>query len=107
AVRHVTREHPVNFDDASDWSFWVNAIRAVLPRDPDIVVSSQAYGAELARRLGARHVALDPSRRQVPISATQIRAQPMLHWRFIPPPVRPYYVRRVAILGAESTGKTT
>jgi NadR type nicotinamide-nucleotide adenylyltransferase len=32
---------------------------------------------------------------------------PLEHWEFIPRVVRPYFARRVAILGPESTGKTT
>ena len=106
-LSHVTVEHRVDFDDAQAWDFWVNAIRGMLPRDPTVVFSSEAYGDELARRLGARHVAVDPARTQVPISAAQIRARPITHWGFIPAPVRPYFVRRVAIVGAECTGKTT
>ena len=107
AVFHVERDHQVDFDDPDAWDFWVSAIRDVLPSDPTLVFSSEAYGEELARRLGASHVLVDPQRCQVPITATQIRKRPLAHWDYIPPPVRPYFVRRVAILGAESTGKTT
>jgi NadR type nicotinamide-nucleotide adenylyltransferase len=78
-----------------------------VPFTADIVFSSEAYGEELARRLGARHWPVDHDRSQIPISATQIRERPMEHWEYIPAPVRPYFVRRVAIVGAESTGKTT
>ena len=106
-ICHVDRELKVDFDDPAAWAFWVSAIRDVLPADPDLVFSSEAYGDELARRLGARHVLVDPARRAVPVSATQIRQNPLAHWEAIPPPVRPYYVRRVAIIGAECTGKTT
>jgi HTH-type transcriptional regulator, transcriptional repressor of NAD biosynthesis genes len=91
-VWHVTREHPIDYRDAQAWDFWVSAIRDVLPRDPDVVFSSETYGDELARRLGARHVAVDPGRSQVPISSTQIRARPLAHWRYLPPPVRRYYM---------------
>src|SRR5204863_7277646 len=50
---------------------------------------------------------VDPGSTHIPVSAAQIRGQPMDHWQSIPPPVRPYFVRRLAIVGAESTGKTT
>ena len=106
-VFHVDVERAVDFDDPDAWSFWVSTLRAALPGDPDWVFSSESYGAELARRLGARHVMGDASRCLVPISATQIRRRPLTYWQFIPPPVRPYFVKRVAIVGAESTGKTT
>ena len=94
-VWHIAREHPVDFNDDQAWSYWVAAIRDVLPRNPDVVFSSEAYGDELARRLGARHVAVDPARCQVPVAATQIRARPWAHWRYIPAPVRRYYLRRL------------
>jgi HTH-type transcriptional repressor of NAD biosynthesis genes len=73
----------------------------------DCVFTSEAYGDELARRLGAKHVRVDPAGSAVPISASAIRRDPMRHWDFIPSHVRPYFVRRVAFLGAESTGKST
>jgi len=95
AIWHVTREHRVNYSDPLALDFWVGAIREVLPGDPDLVFSSEAYGDELARRLGARHVAVDPTRCQVPISSTQIRSRPLAHWRYIPPPVRRYYLRQL------------
>jgi len=95
AIWHVTREQRVDFADAAAWDFWVSAIRDVLPREPDVVFSSEGYGNELARRLGARHVAVDPSRRRVPVSATQIRARPLTYWRYLPAPVRRYYMLRL------------
>jgi HTH-type transcriptional regulator, transcriptional repressor of NAD biosynthesis genes len=107
AVHHLALNHPVNYADPAAWDFWVSALRSVLPGAPDLVFSSEAYGDELARRLGARHVTVDAARTAVPISAAAIRARPMTHWRYLPPPVRPYFVRRVCLLGAESTGKTT
>jgi hypothetical protein len=41
------------------------------------VFSSDAYVAELARRLGAEAVVVDEPRANVPISATQIRNDPL------------------------------
>src|SRR5258708_40271180 len=62
AVFHVERDHVVDFDDPDAWNFWVSAIRDVLPSDPTLVFSSEAYGEELARGLGASHVLVDPHR---------------------------------------------
>ena len=94
-------------EDPDFWTLWVAAIRRFLPSGPDLVFTSESYGDELARRLGARHVAVDPARVRVPVSGTAIRARPLDCWRFLPPPVRAYYVKRVVLYGAESTGKTT
>src|SRR5206468_3288238 len=94
SVWHVTREHPIDFNDAPAWDFWVGAIREVLPCRPEVVFSSEDYGDELARRLDARHIAVDPARAHVPISATLIRARPLAHWRYVSAPVRRYYLAR-------------
>ena len=53
-----------------------------------VVFSSEPYGNEIARRFGARAVAVDPSRTAVPVSATLIRERPLEHLHFLAPPVR-------------------
>lgn len=107
-VVHITDENPSEpREHPQFWEIWTDSIRRVLPTGPDVVFTSEIYGDELARRLGARHVLVDVGREQVPISATQIRERPYDHWQYIPPCARPYFVKRVAIVGAESTGKTT
>ncbi len=44
---------------------------------------------------------------QTPAPAAEILADPMHHWSYLPLHVRPYFVRRIAFVGGESTGKTT
>lgn len=41
------------------------------------------------------------------ISSTEIRKDPYYHWDQIPGVVRPYYVKKVLLMGGESTGKST
>ncbi|MEK7570382.1 MAG: AAA family ATPase [Patescibacteria group bacterium] len=91
-------------DDSKAWAKYTEAF---LGYRPDVVFTSEAYGDAYAQFLGARHVAVDPARRQVPISATDIRRDPFGHWNFLSPCVQAYFARRVCILGAESTGTTT
>jgi len=52
-------------------------------------------------------VQVDRPRQTVPISGTAVRSNPYDNWDFIEPPVRAYYAKRVCLVGAESTGKTT
>ncbi len=107
-VQHCTDENPQYPHEHPDfWKLWVKSIRKFLPIGPDLVFTSEDYGDELARHLGAEHIPCDLSRSRVPISATEIRENPYENWRFIPEPVRPYFVKRVVIYGPESTGKTT
>jgi NadR type nicotinamide-nucleotide adenylyltransferase len=54
-----------------------------------------------------QHVSVDPVRAAVPVSGTEIRANPFAYRQFVAPAVYADLVERVAILGGESSGKTT
>lgn len=41
------------------------------------------------------------------ISSTKIRSNPYKYWHWIPNVVRPYYVKKVLLIGGESAGKST
>lgn len=96
-------------DDRGDETSRAWAARTVelLGTAPDVVFTSEAYGDAYAAHLGARHVCVDPGRVTVPVSATQVRADPAAWWAYLEPCVRAHYVARVALVGAESTGTTT
>jgi HTH-type transcriptional regulator, transcriptional repressor of NAD biosynthesis genes len=102
---------PVDFDDPVIWAAQLAVIQAALDRDQrppaDIVFSSEDYGHELAGRLGARHVAVDPGRRSVPISGRQLRADLAGHWNYLIDPAQAGLAARVVLVGAESTGTST
>jgi HTH-type transcriptional repressor of NAD biosynthesis genes len=107
-VRHHADENPQEPDQHPRfWEIWTGSIRRLIPDGLDIVFSSEDYGLELARRLGARHVMVDRERRAFPVSGQQIREHPMKFWDFLPACVRPHFVRRLVVTGPESTGKTT
>jgi NadR type nicotinamide-nucleotide adenylyltransferase len=76
-------------------------------RSVDVVLTSEDYGERFARSLGARHVAVDPTRTRVPTSGTAIRRDPHAHREHLDPRVYAHFVERVVILGAEGTGKST
>lgn len=73
----------------------------------DLVFSSEKYGDHLAEYLDARHIYFDPQRSGVPVSGTRIRANPLKFWDFLPANVQPYFVKKVCLIGTESTGKST
>jgi NadR type nicotinamide-nucleotide adenylyltransferase len=107
-VVHVAEELPQEpAEDPDFWAKWIAAIRRVVPVGPDLVFTSEDYGDELARRLGARHVCVDRARARHPISGTRVRADPLAAWAHLPAPVRAHFVKRVLVYGSESTGKTT
>jgi NadR type nicotinamide-nucleotide adenylyltransferase len=73
----------------------------------DFVFTSEAgYGA-FAAALGAEHVIVDGGRELVPISGTRIREDAYAHRGWMDPLVYSSLIRKVALVGTESSGKTT
>ncbi len=91
-------------DDSQQWADFT---LKYLGRAPDIVFSSESYGPIFASLMGSRHVMVDQGRKTVPISGTQIRTHPLSNLDHLEPCVRAWFVKRVVLVGAESTGKTT
>lgn len=100
-------EHEVDFDSPEVWDLHMEVIESHLDGPVDAVFTSDEYGREMARRLGATWVQVDPGRASTPISGTAVRADPATNWWSLPTPVRRWFTRRVVVLGAESTGSTT
>lgn len=86
----------------------------------DVVFTSEAYGDGLAEELtrcfreafdagspSVVHVEVDRARQVVPASGTQLRADVHAHRAWLDPRVYAAFVARVAMLGGESTGKST
>jgi HTH-type transcriptional regulator, transcriptional repressor of NAD biosynthesis genes len=106
-VVHLEEELPQEPCEHPDfWALWQRALKGIHPEPLDCVFASESYGSKLAEVLGAQFVPVDLERSRVPISGTALRNDPMGNWRYIPPCVRPYYVRRVCLFGPESTGKS-
>lgn len=101
---HITEEIPqASRSSAGAHTIWARAIRERLDHDPRYVFASEGYGADLAQALGAEFVPVDPQRAVFPISAGMIRSDPLGHWEFIPPVVRPYFARTIAVADADGT----
>jgi HTH-type transcriptional repressor of NAD biosynthesis genes len=107
-VLHAEDENPQEpHEHPAFWDIWIRSIRARMPTGPDVVFTSEGYGDELAHRLGARHVCVDRERQAFPVSGRAVRADPWAHARHLTDDVRSWFVKRVVLTGAESTGKTT
>lgn len=107
-VIHLHRNLPQAPEDHPDfWTIWRAAILDLLPAAPTHVFASEQYVFRLARELGAVPVLVDPAREIVPVSGADVRAAPDAHWAQIPREVRPYFQKRLTLLGPESTGKSS
>lgn len=89
-VRAVDHRLATDWDDEDLWAKWMELFRThwPYPDGPHAVFSSDPYVDGIADRFGAQAVSVDPDRRAVPISATQIRERPADHLDLVAPPVR-------------------
>lgn len=85
---------------------WAGVFQSIVG-DCSLLVTSEPYGAYVAAFMGIRHLPFDPERREVPVSGSAIRADVRGHWSYLAKGTKPFFARKVAILGTESTGKTT
>ncbi len=106
-IKVALDDHPVDYTSETAWDAHVEVIAGLLDGPVDAVFTSDGYGEELARRLGAAWVRVDADRGGLPVSGTAVRADPARYWWALPPSVRAWFVRRVVVVGAESTGTTT
>lgn len=100
----------LRYDDsipAIDHDLWANMTIDILGYKPDVVFGSEKYGEPWAERMGCEHVMVDIDRKTIPISGTMIRENPYKYWEYMDPIVRSFFVKRITVLGAESTGTTT
>lgn len=94
-----------------DWLAWL--LDGPLGLRPDAMFASEPYVFPTCERLARQWghavtpVCVDPGRRRHPVSATQIRQDPHAHREHLHPDVYRDFVQRVALVGGESSGKTT
>ena len=106
-VRSAIDDLEIDFHSEEIWDAHMRLIESLLDEPVDAVFTSDEYGHELARRLGATWVQVDPGRVVTPISGTAVRADVAGSWHMLGPSVREWMTQRVVVLGAESTGSTT
>lgn len=88
------------------YSLWVPIVYKLVDK-LDAVFTSEDYGDDFAHYLGVEHFLVDKERTKYPVSGTKIRTEPFNYWKFIPDQIKPYFIKRVAIMGPESVGKST
>jgi HTH-type transcriptional repressor of NAD biosynthesis genes len=98
----------VDDTNPEDSKLWAVYTKDIMQGDEfDVVFTSEPYGPRWAKLMNVECVQVDTRRTIVPISGTAIRQDPYLHWQYINAEARLTYLKRVLVVGAESTGKTT
>ncbi len=97
-------DDPENF-----WRLWRESLLEREPdrKEPTYVFASEQYGFRLAETLNAVYIPVDHSRSRFPVSGTAIREDALANWEYLLPATRPYFAKRVAVVGPESSGKST
>jgi HTH-type transcriptional regulator, transcriptional repressor of NAD biosynthesis genes len=93
--------------DPDDSQLWAALCKQWLGLVPDAVFTSENYGDPWAQYFGSKHVLVDLAREAYPVQGTLVRQSPLRYWDMLSPCVQAYYVQRVVLIGAESTGKST
>lgn len=88
------------------WNIWVDVAKRYCPPDIDVIFTSELYGEPYSKYLGIKHHMVDLERKKYPTSGTLSRSEPFKYWKFLPDLVKPYFVKKIAIMGPESTGKS-
>lgn len=93
------------------WEAWSSRMRAFLEAQgitADCIYTSEEQDVQnYQTHLGIDVTLVDPERSFMNISGARIRQDPFRYWEAIPTEVKPFFVRSVAILGGESSGKST
>lgn len=88
------------------WNIWVDVVKRYCPSDIDVIFTSELYGEPYAKNLGIKHHLVDLERNNFPVSGTLSRTNPFEYWNYLPSVVKPYFLKKVVIMGPESTGKS-
>jgi HTH-type transcriptional repressor of NAD biosynthesis genes len=93
-------------DNLNFWQIWHDSVYSYIPR-LDAVFGSEDYIIPFAECLKVEGVIVDKAREVVPVSGTAIRTNPFDNWDYIPDVVKGEYRLKVAVVGPESSGKST
>lgn len=103
---HVEDEVPQEPKEHPDfWNIWKELIFKYTG-NVDFVFTSEEYGDPLAEVLNCVHVLVDQKRLIYPVSGTKVRNNVAENWHMLPYPVKKDLVKKIVILGPESTGKS-
>lgn len=99
---YISDETGINYYP-NGWKEWSDSIKRILSEnkiEPSVVFTSEPQDVtEHERYFGCPVVVIDANREFVNISATKIRENPYQNWFFIAQAARPFFVKKVAIIG--------
>lgn len=102
----VMPQEPSHAEDKAFFQLWGDTLHKHCPGiKVDALFASEPYGYKMADIMKVRFIPVDAAREMVAISGTALRENPFLHWNRIHPVVRPYFLKRIALLGSNASEK--
>ena len=99
---HIADEAGINYYP-NGWQDWSDSIKRILLEhkiEPTVVFTSESQDVKQHERyFGCPVIIVDADRDFVNISATQIRENPYQNWSYIAKAAKPFFVKKVAIIG--------
>ncbi|MBQ4531180.1 MAG: AAA family ATPase [Lachnospiraceae bacterium] len=103
-----TADSKEEYNQAHYWEEGAFFVKQQIGKRIDVVYCGSDYKG------GNRYESLYPEseivyidREKIPISSTEIRSNPFQYWEYIPKVAKPYYTKKILLIGGESTGKST
>lgn len=94
--------------DNYDWQIGANDIKKYIKKPIDAVFSGDDYkDKNVWESLYTESEIVYIPRKFINISSTKIRNNPYKYFEYLPNVVKPYYTKKICIIGTESCGKTT
>ena len=107
---HILHIQDDTWGESEDWDAGTRAVKDAIGRPITHVFSSEHEYDELFDKYypEADHIVIDAGRKTVTArSASEIRRNLYDYWSLLPHTVQSFFVKRIAFVGTESTGKTT
>jgi len=104
-VVHMTDNYG---NDDYNWEEGADVVKTLIGKNIDYIFSSEYSYAAIFKKYypEAKHIVIDEKRQNFNISATELRRNLYAHWDMLPGCVRPYFTKKVLVIGTESCGKS-
>lgn len=102
-----SEESKADYNKEEDWVAGRDEVLAKIGKPVDVVFCGSDYkgSGRYEKLYGCPVVYFD--RQRHPVSSTEIFQDPFRYWDSIPRIAQPYFVKKVLLIGGESTGKST
>lgn len=105
-VIHHTALMPQEPESPHDIPFYHAWRDTIFKHAPDIafdaLFASETYGYQVSWALGCKFIPVNTARDRVEISGTALRQDPWKYWDYLHPVVRPYFLKRIAVVGGDA-----